>query len=111
MYKKFILSSIILLSVSSLNVLADTTKKSMPDESLKKPPAQIQKDQLPDTTDTGNYLETQPNENGNVNTPDCAVDSKTKPCAKSGSAQSKTLNKSKSSKEDPVDGGMDLEAK
>lgn len=61
---------------------------------------QTQKDNLPDTTKTGDYLESQPNNAGEIET--------STEKDKSKSSKKTNMKKSKSQTEDPEDGGVEL---
>jgi len=64
------------------------------------PPAQTQKDNLPDTTKTGDYLESQPNNAGETET--------STEKDKSKSSKKTNMKKSKSQTEEPAEGGVEL---
>lgn len=71
------------------------------------PPAQIQKNQVPDSTANGNYLEPQPDENGATgNTNDKQTKKSHK--MKSKGAKATNIEKSKNVTEDPTNGGVDV---
>jgi hypothetical protein len=70
------------------------------------PPAQIQKDHVPDSTANGNYLEPQPDENGA--TKNSTVTNKKIKKYKAKVSKPTNLEKSKKVTEDPQAGGMEL---
>lgn len=73
------------------------------------PPAQIQKNQVPDSTANGNYLEPQPDENGATgNTTDKQTDKQKSHKAKSKGAKATNIEKSKKVTETPDNGGVDV---
>ncbi len=75
------------------------------------PPAQIQKNQVPDSTSNGNYLEPQPDENGaTANTTDKQMDKQAQKShkAKSKGAKATNIEKSKRMTETPENGGTEV---
>ncbi|MES2636628.1 MAG: hypothetical protein V4605_04825 [Pseudomonadota bacterium] len=83
------LIAIAFISFASAPVLAEPVDDG--------PPAQIQKDKVPDTTDSGNFLEPQPVENTDTKAGD-AKDNKNKP-------------KGKNVTEEPKEGGVEVNPK
>jgi len=69
------------------------------------PPAQMQKDKVPDSTTNGNYLEPQPDVNGVPLDPANPQDSANK--GKKNSSKPSNLEKNKKLK-DPADGGVQV---
>jgi len=89
------LISIILVSVLSLSaypLMAATVDDG--------PPVQQQKDQVPDSTRNGNYLESQPDNNGATDT--------SKKKASSNPTKASNIEKSKKVKEKPENGGINV---
>lgn len=75
------------------------------------PPAQIQKNQVPDSTKNGNYLEPQPDENGATgSTTDKQPDKQAQKShkAKSKGAKATNIEKSKKVTEPPESGGVEV---
>lgn len=77
-----------LLSIASMTAYAATVEEVHP--------AQTQKNQVPDTTENGNYLETQPVENHD---------------GKAGDAQQNSKAKGKNVTDKPKDGGVKVKPK
>ncbi len=95
------LSSIIaavIIACSSIHVNAAPTDDA--------PPAQKQKDQVPDSTANGNYLEPQPDENGA--TQDTSTKHATSHTKKSKGSKPTNLEKSKKVTEQPENGGVNV---
>ena len=69
------------------------------------PPAQLQKDQVPNSTSTGNYLEPQPDENGATQS---STDKKVVKKSTKKGAKATNIEKSKKVTESPDSGGMDV---
>jgi hypothetical protein len=80
------------LSLSSYSLMAAGTSDG--------PPAQQQKDQVPDSTKNGNYLESQPDNNGATEA--------TKKKGQSNPAKASNVEKGKKVKEKPENGGMNI---
>jgi len=80
------------LSLSSYALLAAPVDNA--------PPVQQQKDQVPDSTNNGNYLENQPDNNGATDT--------TKKKTSSDPTKASNIEKSKKVKEKPENGGINV---
>lgn len=99
MKKIYVLISAGLMSISSGYVLAGAASTG------DVPPAQIQKDQVPNSTENGNYLEPQPDENGATGNTKNKQNQKN--TSKKG-AKPTNIEKSKRLTEDPASGGTDV---
>ncbi|MBA3696833.1 MAG: hypothetical protein H0W85_08800 [Methylotenera sp.] len=73
------------------------------------PPAQMQKNQVPDSTANGNYLEPQPDENGaTANTTDKQTNKQKSHKMKSKGSKATNIEKSNRFSETPENGGTDV---
>lgn len=102
MNKLYALIAATLISIPSAQVMAAAV-----DNNDVVPPAQVQKNQVPDSTANGNYLEPQPDENGATsNTTDKQAQKSHK--AKSKGSKATNIEKSKRLTETPENGGTDV---
>lgn len=102
MKKLYALITAALISVPSAQVMAAAV-----DNNDVVPPVQEQKNQVPNSTSNGNYLEPQPDENGATgNTTDKQSHKSHK--AKSKGAKATNVEKSKKVTEPPESGGVDV---
>lgn len=111
MNRFLIIFTAFIFGITALNALADTTNEVTPQNDTVIPPAQMQKNDIPDSTSTGDYLKTQPDENGATKNTNENNDKNSKSGKKHNKSKSNNLDKSKKSKEAPEDGGMSLENK
>jgi hypothetical protein len=99
MKKLYLLALVAFFTLSTSVVIAEPVDSG--------PPAQQQKDVVPDSTSNGNYLEPQPDENGANNTgnQNQTPDKKSKKHRKAASKPT-NLEKGKSHTESPDEGGV-----